>query len=146
MAGQAFSQILNPLSLQPGLHLIDGQDVQQIVNQNNSGQGNLTAKAGGGLNGAVPASAYINEFTVVASANDSCVLPPAISGIEVTVINSGAQNLRVYANGANVANAGAADGIVPLAGGATQPYVTIAPAGCGVFSCPVVGRWKSQNV
>ena len=39
MAGQAFSQILNPLSLQPGLHLIDGQDVQQIVNQNNSGQG-----------------------------------------------------------------------------------------------------------
>ena len=147
----SFQASLNSADLQGGEHLIDGNTVSAIVKQSISGQSSLTALAGGGLSANTPVcSLYINEFTTVASANDSCQLPLAIAGVEVTVINSGAQNLRVYANNGNPNNLNAsgtpiADNIVALGGG-NNTYVTLAANAFGVFSCPVLGKWKSQNV
>src|ERR1700753_3431115 len=130
---------------QSGQQLIDGQDILTLNQLSNSGKGGLTALAGGGLSAATPlAPAYINEFTVVASANDSCVVPPAIAGLEVTIINSGAQNLRVYCQNSNPGNGGAADTIIPEAGGAGVAFITVSAAGIAVLSCAMVGRWKSQ--
>ena len=151
MVAQSFQGLINPLDLQSGKQLIDGATIAALVKQNNTGVTSQVALAGGGYAGATPVNYYITEFTTVASANDSCVLPLALSGIEVTVINSGAQNLRIYCNNANPNNLNAAgspiaDTIIALAGGAGVTYVTLPAAGFAVFSCSGVGRWKSQNV
>jgi hypothetical protein len=131
-----------------GVGLQDGQDLVKLAQANSSGKGGLTALAGGAQAGSPVLNAYITEFTTVASANDSCQLPPALAGEEFTVINSGAANLKVYAalvNAGNPAVPAVADTIIALAGGAGVGSVVIAPNAIGVFSCPTVGRWKSQN-
>ena len=147
----SYGQTIDPNDLAPGKRLIGGETITSLIKQNNTGQGGLTALAGGGSANTVQITNYITEFTVCASANDSCMLPLALSGIEVTVINSGAQNLRIYAqlsnpNNLNASGAPIADTIIPLGGGAGVGFVTLAPNGFAVFSCPTVGRWKSQNV
>jgi len=149
MVAKSFSGLLNPNDLTPGPRLIDGSTIAALVQQNNTGNTGLTALAGGGYTGATPCSNYINEFTTVASANDSAVLPSAIAGIEITVINSGAQNLRLYCSTGNQANLNAsgvaqADTIIPQGGG-TATYITIPANGTAVMSATALGRWKSQN-
>lgn len=146
MSATSVQGLISPLSLQPGPRLIDGADIATIIQTMASGKGGLTALAGGGLPGATPCTAYINEFTTTATTNDSCVLPPAIPGLEVTVINSGAQTLRCYGNGNNPGNGNAADTIIPLAGGAGAAFIAIPAAAVSVFSCATIGRWKSQLV
>jgi hypothetical protein len=141
---------LNVADLVPGSHLVDGSTLATIVKFNMTATTGLVALAGGGLSGLTPVvQTYINEFTTVASANDSCALPPCIQGMEYTIVNSGAQNLRVYCqvgNPNNLSAAGAplADNIVS-AGGANSTFVAIPPNGTGVFSAVALGRWKSQN-
>jgi hypothetical protein len=144
MAASSFTGTLAIAS--QGVGLQDGQDLVKIAQSTASGKGGLTALAGGAQAGSPILSSYITEFTVVASANDSCQLPPALAGEEFTVINSGASNLKVYAALVNAGNpAAVADTIIALAGGAGVASVVIPPNAIGVFSCPTVGRWKSQN-
>lgn len=147
MTATSLTQTIDPNDIAPGKRLIGGDTVGFLLKQCASGIGGLTALAGGGSANTVQLNSYINEITVCASANDSVMLPLALAGAEVTVINSGAQNLRVYAQLSNAANASsAADVIVALAGGAGVAYVTISAAAFSVFSCGTAGRWKSQNV
>lgn len=131
------------LSATPGIRMVDGGDILTLASTCANGAGNLKALAGGGAAGATQVNGPINEFTTVVTANDSAILPPAIAGLRVTVVNSGAANLRLYCQLVNGGNNGAADAIVPLAGGATVGYVTVAPNGFAELICPVVGRWKS---
>ena len=147
---QSISGLYSAADLQPGEHYIDGATIKLIINQDQSAQSGLVALAGGGSVGAPILSQYISEFTTVAHANDSCLLPYALAGAEIEIINSGAQNLRVYAQTANPNNLSSAglsiaDYIVPLGGTPTVTFVTIAPNAIGVFSCTALGRWKSQN-
>ena len=136
---------ISPEDLADGRKLIDGKTIRTIVQQNLTASSGLVALAGGGLSASTPVVlSYISEFTTVASANDSCALPPAIQGLEYEIVNSGAQTLRVYCNAANPANAGAADNIV-AAGGANSTYVSVPANAVGVFSATALGRWKSQN-
>jgi hypothetical protein len=55
-------------------------------------QNNLTAQAGGGQALATPITRTYSRFTVVASPNDSAVLPPAAPGLEYVVKNAHATN------------------------------------------------------
>lgn len=150
MPATSFQGTINPLDLQSGKQLIDGATIAALVKQNNTGLGAQVALAGGGYPGATQVNAYITEFTTVASANDSCVLPLSLAGIEVKVINSGAQTLRIYCSTGNPNNLTAlgapiADAIIPLAGGSVA-FIALPANGIAVFSCPTIGRWKSLNV
>lgn len=148
MIAQSFAGTLNANDLSPGAKLIDGGTLAAMVKQVASGQGGLTALAGGGIVGATLIQAYISEFTVVASGNDSALLPPALSGLEYEIVNSGASTLRVYCSNGNPNNLSAgvaqADNIVNLAGG-NATFIAIPANAVGVFSCATLGRWKSQN-
>jgi hypothetical protein len=143
--------LIDTIQAVPGKALQEGQDILSLAKYSISAQGGMTALAGGAYAGATPINSYINEFTTVATTGDSCVLPPAIPGSEVTVINSGAQTLKIYAQTSNPNNPNAAgnpqaDLVVALAGGAGAASVNLSAAAVTVFSCASLGRWKSQLV
>jgi hypothetical protein len=136
--------------LTPGARLIHGGDISRLVGIVASAKTGITALAGGGVVNATQLSAYINEVTTVATTNDSVKLQPAVAGMEVTVVNSGANALRVYAYPADPNNtiqgAPQDDVITPLAGGANVAFVTVPANGYANFIAVALGRWKSQNV
>jgi hypothetical protein len=65
----------------------------------------ITAHAGGGQGSATPLTTMVNRVTTVATAGDSVVLPTAAPGMNVTVINSGANSLAVFPAGTDAINA-----------------------------------------
>jgi hypothetical protein len=136
----------------PGRALQEGQDILILAKAALSAQGAMTALAGGALTAATPLlNSYINEFTTVATTGDSCVLPPAIPGTELTVINSGAQTLKIYAQTSNPNNPNAAgnpqaDLIVPLASSTGAASINLNASGVTVLTCASLGRWKSEIV
>lgn len=67
-------------------------------NFSDSGSTNLTALAGGGQTGATLLSYGINRIGTVATLGDSVMLPPALQGTVVVVINRGAQPCQVFGN------------------------------------------------
>ncbi len=70
-----------------------------------SRQDTITATAGGTKAAAFPLIKSWNNITVCASTHDSVLLPPAIAGSRVLVINSGAQTLDVYGKGTDTIDA-----------------------------------------
>lgn len=64
-------------------------------------QDNVTAHAGGGQGAATALWAQTSRITVVATAGDSVVLPASAPGLELLVINHGANPMQVYGNGAD---------------------------------------------
>lgn len=97
----------------------------------------LVAKAGGGQVGATPLPAFINEITIVATANDSVMLPPGFAGARITVINDAANAVQVFGY---LPPSGAGDTIAlstsaaqsPTGTGVTQPAASIADYVCFV--------------
>jgi hypothetical protein len=85
----------------------------------------IVALAGGGFAGAPALNSAFNELTTVATIGDSVALPPAKSGLRVTIINSGAQQANVFPQPADVINAGGAGVQVTLAAAATAMFVAV---------------------
>src|ERR1019366_5802375 len=72
----------------------------QLNNLIHTATDNLTALAGGAKASATPLPSTVNRVVTVASAGDSVLLPPAIVGKEVLVINANVTNsIKVYAQG-----------------------------------------------
>ena len=92
----------------------------------------ITAHSGGGQASAVALTTPLNRVTVCAADHDSVKLPAAKAGMKVSVINSTAHILDVYATGTETINAIAASS--PLSVGAA--LVT-------ELKCPVDGKWFS---
>jgi hypothetical protein len=90
----------------------------------------LTALAGGGQAGATPITKDITRFTVVATGCDSSLLPAALAGRQVTVINSGAASMNVFPATGETIDAGAANAASAVANGKTA-----------TFHCPIAGKW-----
>jgi hypothetical protein len=90
----------------------------------------LTALAGGGQAGATVLILGINRFTIVATSGDSCILPVSTTGMRVTVINSSANTLNVFAAASETINAIAA----------LSPFA-LTTLKVGDFICPVAGKW-----
>lgn len=127
-----------------GPQLVWGDDIALLLSLCGSSKGAQVAAAGGGAVNATKIAAYITEFTTVATTNDSAILPPAIGGSEFTVINSGAQTLRLFCQTSNQANANAAaDAIITLAGSSVAS-IDVAANAVAVVSCATTGRYKSQ--
>ena len=94
----------------------------------------MTAHAGGGQANAVPLPTLFNRVTTVGSANDSVLLPPAIAGIEVLVVNAAAANsMNVFPSTGDAINALAANAAFAVAANKT----------C-TFFCVKTGVWHSQ--
>lgn len=78
-----------------GISKADLATLRRILDFTN-GVGGLVAKAGGGQAGATRLSIHVNEIGTVATAGDSVILPPAGSGLVVTIINNGASACDVF--------------------------------------------------
>lgn len=98
-----------------------------------SAQDALTALAGGGQTGATPLLCDFNRVTTVATAADSVMLPAALPGLQVTVINAAASNsMTVYPQTGEIINALSANtGLATVANKAE------------IFTCAVAGKWQS---
>lgn len=152
----AFSSIIaGLLSFVAGNRLIDGGDCLALAQATASASGGsgLTALAGGAQvvspgNGNLCQFA-VNEFTTVASGNDSAVLQFAIAGASITVINDGGATLAVFARPDNNPVTGAKDQIIPVGTGTPNANnVAIAitvGTGAMIFECPRTGFWKQTK-
>lgn len=56
----------------------------------------IIARAGGGNANATLLNGWLNTVTTVATANDSVMLAPGYAGMEIVVINNGANSLQVF--------------------------------------------------
>ncbi len=116
----------------PGRQLPDGNDLNKLSGNMFSAASGLTAGAGGTRAAAFPIAASKNQFTVVATAADACVLPVAYPGLNVCIQNDdAADSMKVFANGNDTINATAGATGVDLANGAAAMFV-----------CIVAGNWR----
>ncbi len=86
----------------PGAGLTMGDD-NLIARDTNAG---LTAGTTQTQAGGLALTAEINEVATVANANDTVVLPTAVAGLKVTIINNGANAMRIFPASGNDLGAG----------------------------------------
>ena len=93
----------------------------------------LTAHVGGGQGSALALTKAINRVTTVASSGDSVVLPAALAGESVIVINAAASNpMDCFPASGEVINALSADTALSIVANTTV-----------IFVCAVNGIWNS---
>jgi hypothetical protein len=102
-----------------------------------STQDNITAHAGGGLANAFPITTQLSRITTVATAGDSISLPPALPGVDLMVVNHGANTLQCFGG-----NAGA-DTINDIAG---TTGVSVMPGSVVIFVCLTKGAFYSADL
>lgn len=121
-------------NLQPGFRLFDGSALNQLFSKVFQGgisrRDAIVAFAGGGKASATVLDRSFNRIGTTASANDSVLLPKAIAGSQVTVINAGAETAAVFAKGT--------DTIAALDAATAD---TIATTKAKVYTCVTVGHW-----
>lgn len=95
-----------------------------------SANNTITAFAGGGQTSATPLTAAVNRVTTVATQGDSVALPASVAGMEVVVINQGANAMQVFGAGTDTINS------IATATGISQGIKTVA-----IYVCTVAGNW-----
>lgn len=124
-----------------GQRLIDGEGLQGVSDGQNFGYANgLTARSGGGQANATPLPIKrLIGIATVAVADDSVALPISDAGMILSVINTSANELAVYASPlANRNNGGATD---KINGAANNVLYAIAPGAVATFHCAKAGSW-----
>lgn len=102
---------------------------------------NITAHAGGGQTNATLLTGVMNRVVTVASGNDSVLLPPAVVGLEIKVVNVAASNsLNVFPSSAAQGGAAGGDSINALS--ANSAYAQAA-AKVVEFTCFTAGVWNT---
>lgn len=132
---------------QSGQGLAYGQDEATLLQLLFSTDADVTAAAGGGQAAATPLTAAINVVATVGAAAASVMLPPALPGLQVQVINGQATNsMQVFGQATN-ANTGVGDTIIPhgaAAAAATAVGVPHAASLAGEYTCVSPGVWKQS--
>lgn len=95
--------------------------------------GGIIALAGGGAAGATLVNAQTTRISVVASRGDSIKLPPAAPGLELVVINDGANVAAVFPSGSDAIN-----------GQASGASVLQMPQSIDVYACGIAGKWHAE--
>lgn len=95
----------------------------------------ITAKAGGGQATATALLTEFNRITTVATAADSVKLPPSMSGLDVIVVNSGANPLQVFGAGTDTI-----DGIATATGVSQMPNSMV------LYCCLTAGAWYTEGL
>jgi hypothetical protein len=94
----------------------------------------VTARAGGTQVASTPVmSAAINRVTVCATGGDSVLLPSAIAGQSISVINSGVASMNVFSSLSSVSDT--------INGTVGSTAFAIAAGKTAEFICPVLGAW-----
>lgn len=92
----------------------------------------ITAHSGGTQAGAVALTAMINRVSTVAAQGDSVALPASAVGLEITVLNRGANPLQVFGAGTDTIN-----GIATATGISQGVNTTV------TYTCNVAGNWEA---
>lgn len=121
--GRAYGVFAGNVPFQPGDFILE------------SFQDNITAKAGGGQSGAFPLNTQTARVTTVASIGDSVMLPPSAPGLELIVMNHGANAMQVFGNGADAVDDQAA------AVGVSQMSNSMV-----IFTCVTAGLWYTEGL
>jgi hypothetical protein len=98
-------------------------------------QDNITAFAGGGQAGATPITTEVARVTTVATAGDSVMLPPAVQGLALMVINHGTKAMQVFGTGTDTIDDQAA------ATGVAQMVNSVV-----IFLCVTNGKWYANGL
>jgi hypothetical protein len=100
-----------------------------------SAQDLVTATAGGGQSAAFQLNAQTCRIATVASVGDSVMLPPSAPGLELLVINHGANAMQVYGNGADqIDDQTATTGVSQMANSLV------------IYSCATAGKWYTEGL
>lgn len=120
--GRAYGVFIANTPLQPGDYFLE------------SLQDNITAKAGGGAGG-FQITTQTSRITTVATAADSVVLPPSTPGLELLVINHGANAMQVFGNaGDQIDDQAATAGVSQMANSLV------------IYTCTSVGNYYSEGL
>lgn len=102
-----------------------------------SSQDNITATAGGGQANAFQINSQTARVSVVATAGDSIQLPPSAAGLELLIINHGANAMQVFGNlaaGDVVDDQAAATGVSQMSNSLV------------IYSCATAGKWYTEGL
>lgn len=100
-----------------------------------SAQDNITATAGGGQSAAFQITSQTTRITTVATIGDSVMLPPSAPGLELLVINHGANAMQVFGSGTDtVDDQAAATGVSQMSGSLV------------IYSCATAGSWYTEGL
>jgi hypothetical protein len=124
--GRAYGVFAGNIPFQPGDFIIE------------SAQDGITATAGGGQQGAFPLNTQTARVTVVATSGDSVQLPPAVPGIELLLINHGANSMQVFGNFIS-----GTDTVDDQAFGTGVSQMSNSMV---IYTCPVVGKWYTEGL
>jgi len=131
----------------PGGQVAAGQTYNNQLYGQSMAQDNVTAHAGGGQANAFAITGPLIRVTIVASAADSIVLPPAIRGMEVVVVNDAAANaMNVFPASAAQGGVAGGDSINALAANTALSVAAVNGGGAGptVFFCFTNGFWRTK--
>lgn len=95
----------------------------------------ITATAGGGINGAFQLNTQIVRIGTVASIGDSVMLPPSQGGIDMLLINHGANAMQVFGQGGDTIDD------QPNANGVSQMSNSTV-----LYICATAGRWYTEGL
>lgn len=112
-------------------------DVSLLASGNGWSSASITAHAGGTRAPATPIRSAITLIAVCATAADSCMLPPAVGGQALWVINAGAASSQLFADSGTsdtINGVAAATGIALAAGKAISLISPLAGSWFGVLS------------
>lgn len=102
-----------------------------------SSQDGITATAGGGQTNAYQIVSQTTRVATVATAGDSVQLPPSTPGLELLIINHGANAMQVYGNtaaGDVIDDQAAASGVSQMANSLV------------IYSCATAGKWYTEGL
>jgi hypothetical protein len=98
-------------------------------------QDNITANPGGGQANAFQLLRQNSRVTTVASAGDSIMLPPALPGLELVLVNHGLNSMQVFGQGTDtIDDVASATGVPQMADSTTLYY------------CMNAGMWYSEGL
>jgi hypothetical protein len=98
-------------------------------------QSPIVAFAGGGQTSATQITGQTAEVTTAANPGDSVKLPPSAPGLEILLINHGANAVQVYGFGTDTI-----DGVATATGVSQMTFSLV------IYSCPVLGQWYSEGL
>lgn len=106
--------------------------VKELLRKMTSTQNGVTASAGSTQATGVLVTAAITRVTTVGTIGDALTLPPAVAGMQLVVINAGANSMDVFPAVGNAINALSADAALAVAANKTVLLV-----------CAIDGTWNS---
>ena len=100
-----------------------------------SAKDNITAFATGGQTSATQLTTQTSRITTVATAGDSIKLPASAPGLELMVINSGANPMQVFGAGADTI-----DGVATATGVSQMTNSVV------IYVCTTAGAWYTEGL